>query len=800
MKYLILIFLSILSFSAQCQDLSIKSKLTDQAGQPLSGATVLLNTAGNDTLVKATISGIEGQFLFENLKPGTYSLEISSIGFARFQKQIDLKNNMDLGILELKASEEQLKEVVVEAEKPIVQVLADKTVFNVANTLGTTGTSAYELMRKAPGVILDNSGNIIVEGKSGVQIYIDGKPSVLRGDDLGSFLKGMQAEDVESIEIITQPSSKYDAAGNAGIINIILKKDKNFGTNGNINSSLTIGDFARTNNGLSFNNRNKSHNLYGSYSNRFGKSTNFLFLDRRQNGIQFDAKTFSEFENNSNNFRLGYDWFVSPKSTLGVIAQANFNNSFSENNSRTPIRGIGSEISDSILVANNNSHSISSNINTNLNYRYSDTLGRSLNIDIDYGKYEREGNAFQPNIYYASNEQDIINQNITRQITPTDIRVWTAKSDFETSLLNGKIALGFKLSNVLTDNNFQFYDIEEGSEELNEERSNHFEYLEKINAGYFNFNRQWEKWSFQAGLRVEQTISEGDLTSAMEDQNQRVNRDYTDYFPSGGLTFQLNQINQFALNYSRRIERPNYQSLNPFEYKIDELSYRRGNPFLQPQYTDNIKLSHTYKYKFTTSLSYSYVSDFFAQITEAEGDRRNYIMQRNIANQKIWNLGVSWPFKVNKWWNVYLSLNAYTSEYESENASFQPITQETLSFYGQNNIDLPAEIQMEISGWFSSPSVWGGTYRTNSLGSLNLAFQKRFFNDALTTKLAFNDVLYTSPWSGDTQYGDLYIQGRGGSDSRNVVFSLSYNFGSQEIKKARNRKTGLEEESGRIGN
>lgn len=352
----------------------------------------------------------------------------------------------------------------------------------------------------------------------------------------------------------------------------------------------------------------------------------------------------------------------------------------------------------------------------------------------------------------------------------------------------------------MTDNNFQFYDIEEGSEELNEERSNHFEYLEKINAGYFNFNRQWEKWSFQAGLRVEQTISEGDLTSAMEDQNQRVNRDYTDYFPSGGLTFQLNQINQFALNYSRRIERPNYQSLNPFEYKIDELSYRRGNPFLQPQYTDNIKLSHTYKYKFTTSLSYSYVSDFFAQITEAEGDRRNYIMQRNIANQKIWNLGVSWPFKVNKWWNVYLSLNAYTSEYESENASFQPITQETLSFYGQNNIDLPAKIQMEISGWFSSPSVWGGTYRTNSLGSLNLAFQKRFFNDALTTKLAFNDVLYTSPWSGDTQYGDLYIQGRGGSDSRNVVFSLSYNFGSQEIKKARNRKTGLEEESGRIGN
>ncbi|MEO2128391.1 MAG: TonB-dependent receptor [Christiangramia sp.] len=798
MKRTLLILLFFAYSISQAQELSLTGSVKDDSNQPLAGATILLKTIENDTLIKATISNTEGVFLMENLKLNSYKLEISSIGYAKFEKQIELKKTTNLGEISMTQSEETLDEVLVEAEKPIVQVLADKTVFNVENTLNTTGTNAFELLRKAPGILIDNSGGIIVEGKAGVQIYINDKPSVLKGDDLQSFLKGLQADDIASLEIITQPSSKYDAAGNAGIINIKLKKNKSLGTNGNMNSSLTIGDYARINNGLSFNNREKDHNLYGSYSNRFGKSTNYLYLLRQQNGIEFDAKTNSIFDSNSNNFRIGYDFFASDKSTIGAIVQTNFNNFFSDNNSRTPIRQIGETSFDSILIANNRSHTISKNLSTNLNYRYSDTLGRSLNIDLDYGKYDRDGNAFQPNIYYGSDEMEILNQNITRQLTPTNIDIWTAKTDFETNFLNGKLASGFKFSNVVTDNNFQFYDIENSIESLNKDRSNRFEYRENINAGYIFFNKKWAKWSFQGGLRVEQTISEGNLSSAQNNQNQTVKRNYTNLFPSGGFTYQLNRINQFAINYSRRIERPNYQSLNPFEYKIDELSYRRGNLFLQPQYTNNLKLSHTYKYKFTTSLSYSHVSDFFAQITEAEGERRNYIMERNIANQEVWNLGISWPFKLQEWWNVYVSLNGSTNSYKSDNPDFQPISQETLSFYAQNTIALPAEISMEISGWYSSPTVWGGTYQTKALGSLNLAFQKKFLDENLSAKIAMNDILYTAPWRGNTRYGNLYIQGQGGSDSRNIVFSLSYNFGSQQIKKARDRKTGLEDESSRI--
>ncbi|MEO6347186.1 MAG: outer membrane beta-barrel family protein, partial [Aquaticitalea sp.] len=317
-------------------------------------------------------------------------------------------------------------------------------------------------------------------------------------------------------------------------------------------------------------------------------------------------------------------------------------------------------------------------------------------------------------------------------------------------------------------------------------------------AVYFNFNRTYEKFNFQMGLRVEQTKSDGILTSLQEDQNDRVKRNYTDWFPSGGITYQLNEKNAFALNYSKRVQRPNYQSLNPFEYQIDELSFSRGNPFLQPQYTDNLKLSHTYNYRLSTSLSYSFVKDFSAQVTEAVGEDQNFLSQRNVANQKIINLGVSYPTSFNKWWSVYFSLNAYKSIYEATNEDFLSTEQNTLSLYAQNTFKITKSFSAEVSGWYSSPSVWGGTYETKSLGSLNIAFQKKFLEDALTARLGFNDILYTSPWRGTTQFGELRIDGNGGNDSRQVQFNLTYNFGRNDIKKARNRDTGIEDEKNRL--
>jgi iron complex outermembrane recepter protein len=778
----------------------INGSTKNEANEGVPFAAVAVFKAQDSTLLKADIADANGGFKLSGVPTGKFYVVVNSVGLQKFNSKIfDLVDkNIELPPFMLKNQTTELKEVVVSGQKPLVEVLADKTVFNVQNSLSATGTTGFELLRKAPGVVIDNSENVILEGKTGVLIYIDGKPSILRGDDLVNYLKTLQASDIEALEIITQPSSKYDAAGNAGIINIRLKKDKRFGTNGSIGLGANYGAYGRLNSSVSLNHRNKKTNLFASYSNNVGKTRSFMDLNRQQANIIYDLKTVSVNDAKSNNIKAGLDVFINNKSTFGIIVNGNFNDGISTNNSRTPITNIRETAPNQVLVAQSISDYGIKNGYFNTNYRFADTLGHVLNMDADYGIYDSKRLNDQPNTYYNGNETTKLAERIYQMNTPTNIHILTFKTDYEQRFLKGKLGVGVKFSSVKTDNTFDFFDFLNGKKQINPERSNQFEYTENINAGYLNYNRQFGKINFQGGLRVEHTVSEGNLTSTQQNKDNKVNRNYVDFFPSGGLTFAANTNNSWALTYSRRIERPNYKSLNPFEWKIDELSYQKGNAFLSPQYSQDLKLAHTYKYTLTTSLSYSYVRDFFAQITDTIEGSRNFLMERNIANQRIINLGISYPFQVAKWWDVYVSVDAYRSSFEATNDKYVPITRSTASFYGQNTFSLPKKWKMEISGWFSTPSVWGGTYLAKSLGSLDIAFQKKIFQEKISARLSFNDVFFTSFWRGDMQYGDLKIKGKGGWESRQIKLNLSYNFGNNQVKSARNRKTGLEDESNRI--
>ncbi|MDC7999007.1 TonB-dependent receptor domain-containing protein [Gilvibacter sediminis] len=796
-----LLILLLSSSLITAQNLELSGQLVDPNNQPVAFATTYLYKVQDSTLVKATISDDNGYFVIKELQSDRYYIALNSLGFAPYESEaFTLTENLKLPTITLKEAAEALDEVTIIAEKPIVEVLADKTVFNVDKTINATGSTGFELLRKAPGVLIDNNNSIIVEGKAGVQIYIDGRPSVLAGQDLINYLETLQSTDIESIEIITQPSSKYEAAGNAGIINIILKRNKSLGTNGSLTLGYIQGKFPRVNSSINLNNRGKKTNLYGTYSNRFGDGFGFIDLFRRQNGTTFDQRSTTVLDINNHNIKTGFDYYINDKHTLGALFNANFSNVINRTNSRTPIIPGGETTPVEVLIAQSNSDNVSSNLNGNLNYKYKDTIGREFTVDLNYGNFYSDRNNFQPNFYLNGAEEDTLSESIARFITPIQIDIIAGQVDYEQPLMSGKLAAGIRYSYVKTNNVFDFFDVVDGQEILNLEQTNTFDYTEQINAAYLNYNIRWDKWNLQLGLRVEQTISEGDLTSAQDNANDLVERNYTDWFPSGGLTYQLNRKNSLALTYSRRIQRPTYQSLNPFQFKIDELTFRQGNPFLQPQYTNNIKLSHTYNYRLTTSFTYTYISDFFAQVTEALGEDQNFINQRNVANQRVYNLGVSYPTRINDWWSIYFSINAFRSEYEATSEDFLAVSQNTLSFYGQNTFKLPADFTFEVSGWFQSPSIWGGTYQTQSLGSLDVALQKKFFNDKLTLRLAGSDILFTSPWQGVTEFGDLIIDGSGGSDSRQFRMSLNYNFGSDEVKKARKRKTAIEDESGRIEN
>ncbi|MBD99596.1 MAG: TonB-dependent receptor [Verrucomicrobia bacterium] len=614
---------------------NIKGKLIDSDGEALPYATVQLLDK-DSSLIKVEASGVDGSFQFTELEISVYYINLSFLGFQPKVIKLDLaKEKGNIGTTVLKPQSTELQEVTVTAEKPLIQVEPDKTIFNVDKNLSTAGDNGVELLRKAPGLQVDNDDNVILEGKAGVNIYINGKQSFLQGEDLKNYLRSLQADEIESVEIITQPSSKYDAAGSGGILNIVLKREKGLGTKGTVTNTITFGDYARNNTSFNLNYRNANYALFGNYSHFQGSSTNFFNIYREQGPNVFDGKTKSKTSFLNDQLSVGGEIYLSKNSTVSIAMSGLMNNNDSKTDSRTLMAQNDDFIIDSVLLAPNRNESEVENYTVSFNYTYKDSLDRRLSVDADWVNYQSIALSNQPNIYTSPNEAVVLGQIINAQETPIDIQVLSSQADYEQKVGKGTFSTGIKASQVSTNNIFDFYNVQDGKEILDINRSNTFDYEEIIGAAYLNYKFAWKKWKMQMGLRAEQTLSKGDLQSVTQVANKIVERNYLNWFPSGGLTFQPNRHNSLALTYSRRIQRPNYRNLNPFESQINELSFRRGNPFLQPQYTYNIKISNTYKYTLNTSFTFSYVSDFFAEVSEAEGERISFINTRNVADQQV---------------------------------------------------------------------------------------------------------------------------------------------------------------------
>lgn len=775
---------------------SIQGYLIDGEGSPLPYATVQLQNS-DSSIVKVETTKLNGQFQFSNLQKKSYRVIFTFVGYESVERNVNLKTGAGIiGKVTMKSISTELGEVTISAEKPMIQIEPDKTVFNVDKQLSTTGDNGIELLRKAPGLQVDNDDNIILEGKQGILVYINGKQSYLQGQDLTNYLRSLRAEEIEKVEIITQPSSKFDAAGSAGILNIVLKREKGLGTKGTLTNSLTYGDFFRNSTTLNVNHRSKKFALFGIASHYDGTNGGFFDIKRIQNGIVLDGETDSERSGLNDRLNVGGDYYISDYSTISLNLNGSRNYNDSKSTSVTDIFSEGSNSIDSILRAPNVDESETYNITTNLNYTYKDTSNRIFSIDLDYVYFNRDQETAQPNFYVNPNDESVLSQNINFQETPIDIDVYSAKTDYEQDFMGGTLGVGAKVSQVNTNNVFNFFNVLSGQNSLDSNRSNSFDYEERIIAGYFNYKFKVKKINFQVGLRAEHTNSDGVLTAFTTQNNRTVKRDYLNWFPSGGMSYSPNRNNSLALVYSRRIARPNYENLNPFESQINELSFRKGNPFLQPQFTENFKISNTYKYRLTTSLTYSYVSDFFAEVTEADGEKRGFIQTQNVADQQVVNFSVSYPFKVKEWWNVYVSSYAYYTNFTANNPAFIPIDRFVYGGFGSSTFSLPKSYKLEISGWYSSPSIWRGTFKTKSIGSLGIAMSKSYKN--WTGKLSFNDVLFTSPWRAENDFAGVSISGTGGNDSRSVTLFLSYAFGHKDVKVNRRKSSGSEEEQNRI--
>lgn len=803
MRQFIFLFASLFALQANAQ---VSGTAKDAQGAPVKGATISLLKAKDSAIVKYAVTKEAGNYSFTGIAEGRYLVKASSVGYqpaysAAFDAGAAAVTVPDI---QLNKTSSDLKGVTVVAQKPLLEVKADKMVVNVEGTINSVGSDALELLRKSPGVMVDKDENLSLSGKNGVQVYIDGKPSPLGGQDLANYLKSLNSAQIESIEIITNPSAKYEAAGNAGIINIRLKKNKSLGTNGSVNAGWNIGTYAKYNAGLNLNYRNKKVNLFGTYGYNRGLMENSISLKRSLADSSFNQSSRMLMNNESHNFKAGMDYFIDKKNTIGVMVNGNLSDPDLKNTGTTPIVYLPTGVTDRILVAQSTSLMVRNNLNANLNYMYTDTKGKSLTVNADYGNYDIRSNQYQPNNYYDATGKTLLSSVVYRMISPTDININSVKADWEQPFQKGTLGVGGKFANVKTDNDFQRYNIVSNVQQLDKDRSNKFAYKENISAAYVNYNRAFKGFAIQAGVRMENTEAEGVSTGLKNTggnytgYTETFKRSYTDFFPSAAITFNKKPTNQFNLTYSRRIDRPNYQDLNPFEFKLDEYTFQKGNINLRPQYTNSIGLTNTYKYKLTTILNYSHVKDLFTQVFDTAEKSKAFISKQNLATQDVVSLTITYPYRY-KAYSVIASANGFYNSYNADFGTGRTINVKAggLTLFAQNSIRFAKTYTAELTAVYVAPTVYQGTIKANAMWYVDAGLSKPILKGKGMLKTSVSDIFKTLKFRGVSDFAGQRSDIRANWESRQFKLNFVYRFGSNLVKAARQRTSGADEETKR---
>ncbi len=805
MRLLLLLLLSATTLFSQAQQINGFTK--DENGAPLGGVTVSLMKAKDSSIVKLAVTKSDGAYSFSSAPEGNYRVLASHVGYKPiFSQSFSLQSSV-VTVPEFKLSKiaGNLSNVTVTATKPMVEVKADKTILNVEGTINAMGSNALELLRKSPGVLLDKDENISLSGKNGVQVYIDGRSNPLSGADLANYLKTLQSSQIEAIELITNPSAKYDAAGIAGIINIRLKNNKSLGTNGSVSAGWNIAKTAKYNAGASLNYRNKSINIFSTYSFSYSPNEQHITINRTILDSLFDQSGTIVDTRKAHNIKIGADYFINKKNTIGVMVNAILSDPKSDTYSKTYISNTRTNVIDRLLIADNNTSMKRHNANINLNYSYTDPKGTSFVANADRGSYDLNSDQFQRNYYYTPTGETPLGSVIYHMYAPASINIHSIKADYEQNFMKGKLGIGGKAAWVKTDNDFQRYDVNGSTENFDEDRSNHFIYTENINAGYVNYNRQYKKLMIQFGVRVENTVSEGVSNGLKYNGSSYIpnvsafKRSYTDLFPSAAITFNKNPMKQWGLTYSRRVDRPAYQDLNPFEFKLDEYTFMKGNINLRPQYTNSFGITHTYKYKLNIALNYSHVKDLFTQLIDTAEKSKAFVSKKNLATQDIISLNMSYPFQY-KSYSLFTNMSANYSKYKADFGTGRKVDLNSFGFnlFVQNSLKLSKTCTAELSGFFNAPTIFQGSFKGKTMYNIDAGLSRLVLKGKATVKASVSDVLNSMRFRAVADFAGQRTEFAFRQESRQFKLSFNLRFGNNGVKAARQRNTGAEEELKRV--
>lgn len=806
--FLLPIFLLLVTTAIAQNAGRISGTVNNKNAKSIEGATVSLLRSKDSAMVKVSAANKEGIYSFENLIFGKYLVSVSAVGHQKtYSDMIELneqQHTIQLPAITLNPLNKDLAAVVVTAKRPLIEQRIDRTIVNVDASITNMGTSALEVLEKSPGISVDRDGNISLKGKDGIMVLIDGRPTQLSGPDLANMLRNMSSGQLDQIEIMTNPPARYDAAGNAGIINIKTKKLTTAGYNGTATVSFTQGKYPKTNEGFNFNYRQNKVNFFSNLSHNYRKSFGKLNMQRKL----FNSNT-SELENyfdqsgdmlnqgNSFNAKLGLDFFASKKTTLGIVLNGSSSPSTSGNFSTTNISNSSKELQSVTEAAVDNAGKWKS-LSTNLNFRtILDKKGKELTSDIDLLKYSSRTDLFMVNSYTDASGNPFVKADTLVGDLPQSINVYTGRIDYLHPLKKGaRFEAGIKSGIVKTDNNASYDSIQYGNMVHDFNRSNHFVYEENINAAYVNLSTPLsKKWTAQFGLRLENTNATGvQLTTG-----QTFDRHYTQLFPTAYFQYKANDKNNFGANFGRRVRRPNYGSLNPFIRFIDRYTYTSGNPNLKPSLSNNFEISHSWKNQITTILNYTSTTDIIDDVIEQKGQEA-YKSPANISSLRQFGLAVNANTQVTKWWTSNINLNAFNNNYKGV-ASNTPIDLSQTSFllYALQQFKLSKTLTGEInlrfrSGWLE------GVMKAKSVWFAGAGLSQQLMKGNGTLRLTVRDIFFTQRSRGESRYGnvDFNFQQTGESRVASIGFTYRFNKG-KKITPTKRTAGSANEEQDRIG-
>lgn len=694
-----------------------------------------------------------------------------------------------------KKDTQNLKAVTVSAVKPFITQSKDKLVLNVAESPTSAGSNAYDVLQKAPGVLTDANGNIQVKGQA-VNVYIDGRPSNLSNEELKNMLTNMPSSTIDKIEIISNPSARYDAQGGP-VINIKTAKNKNYGTNGQLNVGAGAGRFARYNSGISLNSRGKKVNVYGSYdymhNGQYYNSSSIRFISR---GLEIREKEYDERKRDNHSYKLGVDYDVSKRTSAGFLARG-YTNFRDLHVTNTSVLSRPSADSSSTVNTNGYARFFSPSVNAYLRTTLDKAGKKELMLNADYFKYQKTWRDDFITSFLDEKLNEYKPAELLRDNSPGDNTVKSFTADYSQPWKKGKLEVGIKANFNTTDNDVVWENKTGTGWQKAEDKTNRFVYKENINAAYVSYNKTFKKYNITAGLRAEQSNIQGESVTLNE-----VNKsDYFNLFPNISVGYTKSLKQQFSMGYRKSIVRYGFDFVNPFIIYQSQYSYMQGNPYLKPQINHTVEFSHAYNFKLFTSLSYTHTVRSLSQVYRQDPAINLLVSSYdNLASHDILVLTSTLNKTFFKKWTSVNTVGGFYVKYRFYDKSMASGNSTFTGFVSSNNtIVLPKKFVMEVTGFVRSPFA-SGIYRMNSFMSVNAGVSKAIAKGQGNLKLNVTDVFNTQRIENTvTNYqsvNGIFVEK---PESRFVNVAFTWKFGNKQVKASKMRKSGIEEERTRMG-